>query len=327
MKNKNLKRLLALMLALVMTMAMLTGCITVNDSSSDSDDEDETKKTEATQPSGTSAPTTAPTTTPTTAPTGSGDPTTAPTTATEPSGEIATNPTGATLPSQPAQAGTVERILFEETVCEYKWVETGWNTGVLTVAEVMELTAEETPMLGLTGALKISTTILTFDVTYTKTSQDTYVVQGAVSSASAAVEGESAAAFIEIMKSIQDDTQLGKLTKRVLDGEVLTNKEDIENYIWVLDLSIKATFSVANDKLSMQEIEHNYVSWGFQTSTKDVLRVTNSVVREFEEYENGVLLSISYYRANSIIERTDYYYEGKVSSSTYYDEAGNPIQE
>jgi len=141
------------------------------------------------------------------------------------------------------------------------------------------------------------------------------------------VEGESAAAFIKMTKEKLEDSKLDILTGKVLDGEVLTTKDDIENYIWEFDTKVKLTFTVKDGKLNITEYEKNYTSWGFKAPTKEVCHVENAVVRSYDEYEHNALVRISEYRANGVIEKTDYYSEGKITSTSEYDENGNVTSE
>lgn len=322
-----MKKWLAFLMTLAMLVAMLAGCVTVN--TTDSDDDDTQPSAGSTQPSGTSAPTTTPTTAPTTAPTGSGDPSTAPTQssgATDP-----TQPSGATDPTQPsqpvAQKDPSAEISFSGDCMEFTWTDLGNNRGYIAAASVVRADAEQMGQMGLTGTLTVKHEIRTYEVTYTKEAQGVYVAEGAIISAAASVEGESAAAFIEMMKANLGSSKLDELTKRTLDGEVLTKKDDIENFIWMFDCTLKLTFTVENGKLVVRECEQNYINWGFLEQKKEIYRITDNVIRVYEEYTKGEIECIFYYRTSGVIEKADYYYEGKISYTTFYDEAGNPIQD
>lgn len=237
--------------------------------------------------------------------------------------DTSTDPSDDDKPAEKIKADVFHRDHYYEFI----WDETNSSNGVLTISEYMTATAEDMAGMGLSGALTYKEEILTFDVTYTKSADGVYVAEGAVSTAASAVEGESAAAFIQMMKESLGDSQLDVLTGRVLDGEVLTNKEDIENFIWEFDTTVKVTFTVQNGEMVVTEYEKNYTSWGFQAPTKEICHIDNAVVRSFDEYERDVLVRISQYRENGIIEKTDYYSQGAVSSTTHYNENGDMIED
>lgn len=234
-----------------------------------------------------------------------------------------TDPSDDDKPAEKIKADVFHRDHYYEFI----WDETNSSNGVLTISEYMTATAEDMAGMGLSGALTYKQKILTFNVTYIKSANGVYVAEGAIATAASAMEGESAAAFIQMMKESLGDSQLDVLTGRVLDGEVLTNKEDIENFIWEFDTTVKVTFTVQNGEMVVTEYEKNYTSWGFQTPTKEICHIDNAVVRSFDEYERDVLVRISQYRENGIIEKTDYYSQGAVSSTTHYDENGDMIED
>ena len=217
-------------------------------------------------------------------------------------------------------------VFHQDHYYEFVWKETDSSNGVLTISEYMIATADEMAGMGLSGELTYKQNILTYNVTYTKNADGVYVAEGAVASATSAVEGESAAAFIQKMKESLGDSQLDVLTGRVLDGEVLTSKEDIENYIWEFDNTVKVTFTVVDGKMVVSEYVKNYTSWGFEAPTKEVCHIENAVVRSFDEYERDELVQISTYRENGIIEKRDIYWEGNVSNTVNYDENGEEIE-
>ncbi len=217
-------------------------------------------------------------------------------------------------------------VFHQDHYYEFVWEETDSSNGVLTISEYMIATADEMAGMGLSGELTYKQTILTYNVTYTKNADGVYVAEGAVVSATSAVEGESAVAFVQMMKESLGDSQLDVLTGRVLDGEVLTSKEDIENYIWEFDNNVKVTFTVVDGKMVVSEYVKNYTSWGFEAPTKEVCHIENAVVRLFDEYESDELVQISTYRENGIIEKRDIYWEGNVSNTVNYDENGEEVE-
>lgn len=217
-------------------------------------------------------------------------------------------------------------VFHQDHYYEFVWEETDSTYGALTISEYMIPTADEMAGIGLSGELTYKPTILTYNVTYTKNADGVYVAEGAVASATSAVEGESAAAFIQMMKGRLGDTQLDILTGRVLDGEVLTSKEDIENYIYEFNNTVKVTFTVVGGKMVVSEYVKNYTSWGFLAPTKEVCHIENAVVRSLYEYESDELVKISTYRENGIIEKRDFYWEGNVSNTVNYDENGEEIE-
>ena len=232
-----------------------------------------------------------------------------------------TNPPDDDKPAEKIKADVFHRDHYYEFV----WEEKDSADGVLTISEYMIASADDMAGMGLSGALTYKQTILTYNVTYTKNADGVYVAEGAVVSAASAVEGESAAAFIQMMKANLGDSQLDVLTGRVLDGEVLTSKEDIENYIWEFDVNVKVTFTVSDGKMVVSEYVKNYTSWGFMAPTKEVCHIANDVVCAFDEYENDELVMITTYRENGVIEKEDYYSGGAISSTDHYDENGDMI--
>lgn len=245
------------------------------------------------------------------------------------------NPTGTTpVVGSPAPTGDGNKqpagkiktdVLYGEVYYEFAWEETDSSKGTLTVTEYRIATADQTASAGLSGSITFKEEIRTYNVSYTKSKDGVYVAEGAVASVAASVEGESAATFIQMMKATLDDSNYAVLIGRVLDGEVLTSKEDIEGYIYEFDSMAKVTFTVENGKMVVSEFEKNYTSWGFMAPSKEILHIENEVVRSSEEYENNELVRIEYYRENGVIEKEDYYFEGEISSTTLYDENGDEI--
>lgn len=232
-----------------------------------------------------------------------------------------TNPPDDDKPAEPIKADVFHRDHYYEFV----WEEKDSANGVLTISEYMIASADDMAGMGLSGELTYKQNILTYNVTYTKNADGVYIAEGAVVSAASAAEGESAAAFIQMMKAGLGDSQLDVLTGRVLDGEVLTSKEDIENYIWEFDVNVKVTFTVEDGKMVVSEYVKNYTSWGFMAPTKEVCHIENDIVRTFDEYERDALVRITTYRENGVIEKEDFYSDGEISSTDYYDENGDMI--
>ena len=217
-------------------------------------------------------------------------------------------------------------VFHQNHYYEFVWEETDSTNGVLTISEYMIVTADEMAGMGLSGEFTYKEAILTYNVTYTKNADGVYVAEGAVASVASAVEGESATAFIQMVKENLSDSQLDVLTGRVLDGEVLTSKEDIENYIWEFENTVKVTFTVVDGKMVVSEYVKNYISWGFEAPTEEVCHIENAVVRSFDQYERDELVQISTYRENGIIEKRDFYWEGNVSNTVNFDENGKEIK-
>lgn len=253
---------------------------------------------------------------------------TAPTTPSVPSTSSAPSAPSAPSDSDDKPAANPQAsVVYEDVFLEFIWTEIDDSNGILQIAEVAHFPGELLESVGLTGTLTYKPEIVSYAVTYTKTADGVYVAEGAIQSVAASVEGESAEAFIQMMKQNLDDSKLDEMTGRVLDGEVLTAKEDIEWLIWKYDTCAKVTFTVVDGVLTVSEYEQNYISWGFQAPTREVFHVENGVVRAYDEYEDDELVRIMEYRENGVIEKEIYYWEGEVSSTTYYDENGEEIVE
>ncbi len=213
-------------------------------------------------------------------------------------------------------------VAFDGYSIEFKWTEKDASTGTIVVSQIITATADETALVGLTGALKVAPEITEYTVTYTKGADGGYIAEGAVSAVSAKVEGEAAQGFIDLTKMGLDDSNYSQLTKKVLDGDVLTAKADIEAYLMAIDSQIKISFTVQGDKISVSTYEHIYTSWGDRIATKDIYRIEGSYVKTWEEYENNELFCVSTFRSNGIIEKLDFYSNGVINDTTYFDENG-----
>lgn len=235
-------------------------------------------------------------------------------------------------------------VLCDDDHYEFVWEEKDATNGVLIVSECMTATADEIASVGLSGTLTAKES-LTYNVTYSKGTDGVYVAEGAVASAAMSIEGECADEYIKKVKESLEDSKLDILTGRVLDGEVLTNKEDIEDFIGEDDKKVKVTFTVENGKMVVSEYVDNYIRG---ERIKEVYHIENDVTRSCEEYESdelvrkltyrengntekiedfreGKLKYAEYYDENGNIERTDYYTNGELTSTEYYDENGNII--
>lgn len=238
----------------------------------------------------------------------------------------ATTGTTAAPSDDPAPAEVIKAdVLHEDIYYEFIWEETDGANGVLTVSEYMVATADEMAELGLSGDLTYKAYIVTYNVTYEKSADGVYVAEGSVVSAASAVEGASADAFIQMMKSSLEEPD--GVDGRVLDGEVLTAKEDIESFLMRNDSTVKVTFSVQNGNMAVSQYECNYIVWGPLVPVKDVCHIQNDVVRSWEEHYDGELESITTYREDGTVERCDSYWEGEVSNTVRYDENGDEIEE
>lgn len=216
-------------------------------------------------------------------------------------------------------------ILHSDTQYEFQWIAIDDTKGMLTIATVLTASAEDMEGVGLSGSLVYKPEICTYEVSYTETDAGVYTASGAIVSVAASVEGESAEAFIQMMKQSLGDSKLDVMTGRVLDGEILTEKEDIEWLIWEYDVTVQVTFSVQDGKMVVAEFEKSYTSWGFMAPTKEIAHVKDGVVRRYEEYEQDELMKVTEYRENGVILKCTYYYEGKVSNEIHYDENGDEI--
>ncbi|MBR6681464.1 MAG: hypothetical protein IKL40_00585 [Clostridia bacterium] len=213
-------------------------------------------------------------------------------------------------------------VKYDGSLIEFTWTQKDASNGIMAVSHVMTATADETASVGLTGALRVEPEIMEFTVAYTKGADGVYEATGNISAVSAKVEGEAAKGFIDLTKMGLDDSNYSQLTKRVLDGETLTAKADIEAYVMAIDAKLKIKFSVQGDKLSITSFENIYTSWGDRIPSNDTFRIADDVVRVYDEYENNKLFCSSTYRSNGIIEKMEYYSNGEVIGTTYYDENG-----
>lgn len=234
---------------------------------------------------------------------------------------LQTNPSDDNKPAEKIKAN----VFHQDHYYEFAWEETDGTNGVLTIAEYMTATADEMAGMGLSGALTYKQNILTYNVTYSQGADGVYIAEGAVVSVASAVEGESATAFIQMMKEGLGDSQLDILTGRALEGEALTAKDDIENFLMRNDCTVKVSFSIKDGKMVVSEYETNYIVWGPLVPIKEVCYIQNDVVRTYEKHYDGALDSITAYRENGIIEKCDTYYEGKISYTVNYDENGDEI--
>lgn len=251
---------------------------------------------------------------------------------TDPSQSITTVPTTSStgVPTggeEELETATNAMILHSDMQYEFQWVAVDDTKGMLTIATVLTASAEEMEGMGLSGSLVYRPEIRTYEVSYTKTDAGVYTVSGAIVSVAASVKGESAEGFIQMMKQSLGDSKLDEMTGRVLDGEVLTQKEDIEWLIWEYDVTVQATFSVQDGKMVVAAFEKSYTSWGFMAPTKEIAIVENGVVRRYDEYEENVLVRVSEYRENGTMLKCTYYYEGEISNEIHYDENGDEIMQ
>ncbi len=213
-------------------------------------------------------------------------------------------------------------VFHQDHYYEFVWEETDSTNGVLTITEYMTATPDEMASIGLSGELTYRRDIFTYNVTYSKSGDGVYVAEGAIVSAASAVEGESAAAFIQMMKDSLSDSKQGNLIGRMLDGEVLTAKDDIENYLMRNDCTAKVTFSVKDGKMVVSEYETNYIVWGPLVPVKEVCYIQNDVVRTYEEHYNGELESVTSYDENGKIEKFDNL-EDNTSNTVPHDKNGD----
>lgn len=213
-------------------------------------------------------------------------------------------------------------VTYDGSIIEFTWTQKDASNGVMVVSHVMTATADETASVGLTGALRVEPEIMEYTVSYTKGADGVYEATGNISAVSAKVEGEAAKGFIDLTKMGLDDSNYSQLTKRVLDGETLTAKADIEAYLMAIDAKLMIKFSVQGDKLSITSFENIYTSWGDRIPSNATFRIADDVVRAYDEYENNKLVCSSTYRSTGIIEKMEFYSDGKVTGTTYYDENG-----
>ncbi len=233
---------------------------------------------------------------------------------------------------EPADDTSKALILGEGgRIYEFKWVPTDETTGVLTMSEVISATEEDIAMLhqmGIAGdgPLEIRNPISDFQVTYTVDANGVYTVEGPIKALSISVTGGSIAdAFIQWSKDqYADPDEIEQVLLRMLDGEVITDPDDIEQFTYEIDSSIKVTFSLENSKLKISRFDKRYTVWGAGATVSDEYYVENDVIRKFVEGDGYGMGSYTYeYRSDGSLEKElGYSSIGTLSSVTYYAEDG-----
>ncbi len=208
---------------------------------------------------------------------------------------------------------------------EVVWTQADDTTGILQFAEISTATEADLEGSGLKAPLSLLE-VIGFQATYTKGEDGVYVVDGTICAASMDVEGESAAEFIEMMKQSLGDSKLDEMTRKALNGEVLTEKEDIEWLIWEFDTKLQISFTQEGNDLTIIGYTKTYTEWGTQLPIKEVYHIDSGVIRAVDKYERDELSSRMEYRANGIPEKEINYWEGEESSVYYYDENGDMIE-
>ena len=214
-----------------------------------------------------------------------------------------------------------------EPLSEYEivWDETDETKGVIEFAEIMHAPEDSLKQLGFKAPLSLKG-IEKYNVTYTKEG-DTYTVSGTISAVKMSIIGPSADKYIKMAKEGLEDSELDKMTAKVLDGETLTKKEDIENFTWQYNTKIKVVFTLNDGKVTVKSFSKEYTEWGTMDELKEVYTVNNGVVRVVDTYNGGELANRVNYRADGTKEKETYYNDGEVSNVVNYDKDGNVIEE
>lgn len=256
---------------------------------------------------------------------GSGDPTAA-ATGTPGDGSADGTPDASEAPSE--NAGNPKAIIQSEpnTSYEITWIAIDGTKGTIEITSSDTATEEDLEGSGFNAPLTMKETV-SYDVTYTKDAQGVYTATGADAAVEMTIEGADAAAFKQAMIAVyeQEEDDLSKLTVRALKGEKLTG-ENVQKYTYEIDGTIEITFTLEDGEMTVQEFTKTYTEWGSMTPIKEVYKIEAGVLRVVEEYEREELSKRTYYRANGVIEKEVYYYEGKESGVTNYDENGEEIE-
>ncbi len=172
---------------------------------------------------------------------------------------------------------------------DFEWTKTDDTTAKLELSETMVAPEEILEQLGYDGSLTMKD-IKIYDLTYTKDENGVFTAEGNVTSVKMILEGECAEEFKTSMKESLGDSKLDEMHGRLLDGEILTVKEDIENYTWRFDEKIKLTFTINDGKLVIDTYEEIYTEWGTLSAIRAVFTVENNVRATLLRYENGELV-------------------------------------
>lgn len=256
---------------------------------------------------------------------GSEDPTAA-VTGTPGDGNAEGTPGVSETPSENSGAPKATIQSEPNTSCEITWIAIDGTNGTLEITWADTATEEDLEGSGFNAPLTMKETV-SYDVTYTKDTQGVYTASGADVAVGMTIEGADAAAFMQAMIAMyeQEEDDLSKLTVRAFRGEKLTG-EDVQKYTYEIDGAVEITFTLEDGEMTVQEFTKTYSEWGSMTPVKEVYKIEAGVLRVVEEYEREELSKRTYYRANGVIEKEVYYYEGEESGVTNYDENGEEIE-
>lgn len=209
---------------------------------------------------------------------------------------------------------------------EFIYVPTDADSGVLKVADVNIADEKDLAGLGFKAPMALKD-IAIYNVTFVKSADGVCVVEGTISGATSKIEGESAAEYLEMFKQkVDTSSETNKLMYRVISGEVLTEKAEIEKYTYEINSTIRLSFTEEKGVMTVKEYSKSYTEFGSQRNVKESYEIKDAVIRGINEYEDEKLEMRCEFRADGTKEKEIYYDEnGDIYSSHDCDAEGNII--
>lgn len=205
------------------------------------------------------------------------------------------------------------------------WKKTDDKKGVFELGEVASFSEVDLEGSGLEAPLSTTETV-SFNVDYSKAENGEYTAEGKADGIKISIDGKDADKYKQMVKEMAGAQDDGDLLIKLLAGQSLSGDE-LEKWTYKIDLKIKAVFTEADGKLTMNRFVKFYTQWGSRIGIKEIYKIENDVVRVLEYYESGELVELYEFRANGVIEKKSYYSEGEVTSVTRYDQNGEEIEE
>lgn len=131
---------------------------------------------------------------------------------------------------------------------------------------------------------------LVYTVTYTyDDATDMYIATGNISSYYVVLEGTDAEAYLAMAREEPATSKYDELWHSTLEGEILTDADDIQRITFMIDASIKLTFLLDGNKLDVYEYESDYVEWGAGGNMKEIYGIIpqESRVKTYVKYRDG----------------------------------------
>lgn len=118
-----------------------------------------------------------------------------------------------------------------------------------------------------------------------------YIATGSISSYYIELEGADAETYLAMAKQEPATSKYDELWHSALEGNVLTDAEDIQRITFMKDAKIKLTFKLDGDKLAISEYELNYSEWGTGDTMKELYAIAlqEGTVKTYNKYRNGEL--------------------------------------